>query len=268
MKHVINTTYDLHVLRVLVDRLSFQLHSIEEVHQQITIDISPIFNDNCINHKWVENGEDYKCIHCNITRELSQLDTIIPDEIISKILRSHPTLLSCSRSLSKSIRHVSMQDVIKNELLNKPTHKEIWKYERVGPVLLINTSNNTGAYTYCGNTVSTLAIMDEKMTHSLKTKPFLHTPSYDTSYHKIFPCPKVFKRIIEDRLEMLNLHPEVNIDLIYQTYIGKHLKGVHTHYTSNAIYVLTTIQTQDFSNLTASGWDAIAKHIISIMETQ
>ena len=79
-----------------------------------------VFKDTCTNHKWIEHHDHYKCCKCG-TDEIYNTPNIIPDEIISLILRSHPDLYYSSCAVSHSIRAQSLPGIIKNDFL-RPIH--------------------------------------------------------------------------------------------------------------------------------------------------
>lgn len=65
-------------------------------------------------HKWRDNIIGHNCILCGRPKIE---DIILPDELVSKILCSHPKLLYTSLSVSKVIRNYSMKSFILNTAL-------------------------------------------------------------------------------------------------------------------------------------------------------
>src|SRR5690349_2174478 len=77
----------------------------------IKIDCPKVTVEQCDNHHYYLSNDGYFCIRCNQKKVLQVSNIILPGEILSKIFRLDQKLHSLSRTVSKTIRNLSFNDI-------------------------------------------------------------------------------------------------------------------------------------------------------------
>lgn len=109
-----------------------------------------------IPHEFYEDNYGMRCINCGEYNTIEQLDITLPDEIMSKILRSNSKLLHASVATSKSIREYSIEHFIKNStILTREYTKEemnltLYMVCMAGGYIRYRIKDMVGSNTICG----------------------------------------------------------------------------------------------------------------------